>query len=188
MTKSGGKTEIRDAYLNLDFYENVLSKEESAELLDYVEKNVPWRKKKTPGKRANQTFGDDGFEYPLEIRGKKSVIKVQPWTPEITKIKKLVESITGAEFTICVVQRYPNGRVGINPHRDKEMIKGTTIAGLSIGETRTLTMARGFKKHELELTPGSVYVFNPPTNDHWTHCIEKDGTIDIRVSFTLRTL
>ena len=101
-------------------------------------------------------------------------------------IRDRAQEITGEKYNICVVQRYPSGKVGIKPHRDKEMTKGTTICGVSVGETRVLTI-NGKKNINLSLNPGSMYVFNPPTNTYNTHCIQKkDDTKGPRISLTFR--
>jgi alkylated DNA repair dioxygenase AlkB len=65
-----------------------------------------------------------------------------PWTEELNFIKERVEAITKNKYSIYVMQRYPYGNIGINPHRDKEMVPGTTICGVSLGQTRVLTMGR----------------------------------------------
>ena len=65
------------------------------------------------------------------------------------------------------------------------MTKGTTICGVSVGVNRTLSI-NGKYNIELSLTSGSMYVFNPPTNDYNTHSICKDNTKGSRISLTFR--
>src|SRR3989338_8052202 len=90
------------------------------------------------------------------------------WDPVIKSIKNNLENFIDEKFTVCVLQKYKHGNIGIKPHRDKEMKKGTIICGLSVGETRTLTVAGGNK------------------NDYWSHSIEKDSTKNVRYSATFR--
>ena len=84
---------------------------------------------------------------------------------------------------------YPSGNVGIGRHRDREM-GGRTIACLSFGADRTLTLTPFKYLHEKErryaLPSGSLYVLLPPTNVHWMHSIEKDNTTIARISLTFR--
>jgi alkylated DNA repair dioxygenase AlkB len=112
------------------------------------------------------------------------------WTeiPILSKLRDIVQKLTSSEYTYCVVQYYPSGKVGINPHKDKEMIPGSTICGLSVGQNRTLRMSRNGKNIDLDLLSGSLYVLYPPTNDYWTHSILKDDSIHPRISLTFRTL
>ena len=181
-----------DTGLNLDFYPRLYTESDSQLIYDTLEKEVAWLKPITSGRRSNQIYGDDGLVYEVKFGsyggkpGATTRRKAQPWTPLLAQIRDDISALTGAKYTICVVQRYPNGSVGINPHRDKEMVAGTTIAGLSFGSTRTLVMARGEKALRLELGPGSMYVLNPPTNDYWSHAIEKSAETQPRISLTFR--
>lgn len=174
---------IIDKNLDLDLHEDLVDAETASELFDLLEDLFPLK----PNKRVNQTYGDDGLVYEIKFQNGTVKRKAQPWKPVILVLKELVEKVTGEKFTICVVQRYPNGKIGIQKHRDKEMKHGTKIAGLSIGQQRKLIMARNDKEHIIELPSGSLYVMNPPTNDFWTHCIPRDSTNDgVRISLTFR--
>ena len=188
--------------LNVDFYLGFLTEEESQAFYEYLEENVPWNKTITPGRRVNQNYGDDGLSYTLKFGGydgkpvKMIERKCLPWAdlPVLDGVKGLLYQETRTTYNYCVVQRYPSGRVGINPHKDKEMRPGTCIAGLSVGATRTLTLTppRYNKKDkfslQIELPPGSLYIFKDPTNRHWQHSIEKDETTEPRISLTFRTI
>lgn len=67
-------------------------------------------------------------------------------------MKKHVDVIVGGITTVLVIQRYHDGYAGILPHRDKEMILGTRISGVSLGATRKLLFERrGCEPVELEL-------------------------------------
>lgn len=176
---------IVDHGLRLQFEPTFLSAEEADDLfqnLDCMFSSEP----KSKYRRANRTFGDSGLVYIVKFRDNEIRRPTLPWREDLLGIKKRIEALTGDVYNICVVQRYPTGKIGISPHRDKEMKRGTTIAGVSLGETRTLTMSRGWKKHELVLTPGSLYIMHPPTNDTWAHSIEKDESKRVRLSLTFR--
>ena len=78
-------------------------------------------------------------------------------------------------FEYCVVQVYNQHKRGIVPHMDKEQAADTPIFGLSLGEQRTLSMSRsGRTTHQFNVTHGSLYCINPPTNEHWKHSIGKE--------------
>jgi alkylated DNA repair dioxygenase AlkB len=154
-----------------------------------------------PNRRANAMYGDDGLVYRLEFGGyggrPRSVVErpALPWReqPVIAHLRDLVSAAVDVRFNCCVVQRYPHGRVGIAPHRDKEM-RGATIACLSFGATRELVLhppryARDAQARRFSLPAGSLYVLRPPTNDHWMHEIAKDASVrGSRVSLTFRNL
>lgn len=186
-TREIEKEEFRGVNFNVDFYKNFLTPEEAEFAFKTLEKEVKWSSKITPGRRVNQTYGDDGLVYEIHWFNKITKRKAQPWSDIsiLEAIRDRAQEVTGEKYNICVIQRYPSGKVGIKPHRDKEMTKGTTICGLSIGETRVLTVS-GKTSIKLPLTPGSLYVFNPPTNSYNTHSIEKDDTKGARISLTFR--
>ena len=88
-------------------------------------------------------------------------------------------------FNVCVIQQYPNGKYGIQKHRDKEM--NGMICGISVGQTRTLSMYK-YNTNVLNqpLNNGSLYLILPPTNDFFLHAIEKDSSRGVRYSLTFR--
>jgi hypothetical protein len=183
---------------NFDFYPEFLSSGEADSLFSLIERKIRWNRKITPGLRVNQTYGDPGVSYTLHIRGTTIVRKATDWNtfPELFDLKCKVEEITDSKYNYCVIQRYPSGKVGIKKHRDREMTSGTTIAGLSIGAQRELIMypdvraigSFSNKPINIKLNSGSLYVFNPPTNDYWLHSIEPDLSISKpRISITFRT-
>jgi alkylated DNA repair dioxygenase AlkB len=167
---------------NVDLYENFLTKKESKFLFEFFE-NLNWKKDK---KRESKTFGDENLEYVIHWFGKTTVRKAIIWPKEILEIKSRLEEFAKEKFTVLVVQRYPDGKSRINPHRDKEMTRGTTICGISLGATRTLRLEKGENYADLELKTGSLYMLKPPTNDYWSHAILKDDSKDVRISLTFR--
>jgi alkylated DNA repair dioxygenase AlkB len=169
--------------LNIDFYPNLLNEDEASELYNELETLVPFP---SSTRRSNITYGDAELVYTIEWYGKVTYRKAQPWLPQLLDIKTKLEEITGNVFNICVVQRYPNGKIGIKPHRDKEMTHGTSIIGVSLGATRVLRMTGKGKSLKLSLNTGSAYCLNPPTNDIWCHSILEDNTTAPRISLTFR--
>lgn len=161
------------------------------------------------GKRGAILIGDSNVAYHYSYGGYKGRPLIEStrapisWElfPEIFALKQMIEPISQSTFNVCIIQRYPNGKVGIAPHRDKEIVSGTgkegekllsgKIVGFSIGATRTLRLTPPAYLKQLEpidvaLTSGSLYQINPPTNDHWFHSIEKDQTNGVRYSLTFR--
>lgn len=174
---------ITDKDVDIDFYDNLIDSKKADKIFKEIDDFFPQK----PNKRINQTYGNDGLTYEVKFKDNTVYRRAMPWKPILLELKKLVEGVTKEKFTVCVVQRYPNGNIGIGSHKDKEMKFGTKIAGLSLGQCRTLSMSRYDKVHTIELPSGSLYVFNPPTNDFWAHSIVKDEKKKgVRLSLTFR--
>lgn len=180
--------EYRDDDLMLDFYPNFIPEDVALSLFKVLMSDTNWPRALSDRRRTKSLYGDEGLVYNINWYGKTSTYPVTSWSdfPILEAVKNLVAESTGERYTVCVVQHYPNGTVGINPHRDREMVHGTIIAGISLGSTRKLRMSRGCKNIELNLTPGSLYLLRPPTNDKWAHSISKDETTEPRISLTFR--
>ena len=180
------KITFKNDKLEIDFYENFISEKEAKILL----KELAMIISPVGNKRVCKLFGNEDIVYTVTYFGKTSTKTVYPWFESLLKIRDKISAETGEKYTVCAIQMYPNGNVGINPHRDKEMIKGTMICGLSIGSTRTLSMTKGFaktKEIDIKLNSGSLYILKPPTNDIWAHCIKKDlKSSGVRYSLTFR--
>ena len=174
----------KDAGLDVEFYPNFILAEEASEFYRELDKTCV----KNPIKRVSKSYGEVGLKYVIHWYGKTTVRELIPWetVPLLLAIKDRLNSVVPEEYNTVVVQKYPTGKIGINPHRDKEMKHGTVIAGVSLGETRTLTLERNGKKYSIPLNSGSLYVLKPPTNDKWSHCIEQDSTTKPRISLTYR--
>ena len=181
-------TQYREQYLNVDLYTHFCSDEQAQGIFNLLQ-TLPWNQNQ---RRQKLIFANPGISYDITFKGKLVRYPTRLWAelPILEIIKTYVEQLTGQTYTVCVVQRYPNGTIGINPHRDKEMKPGTTILGVSfqsdLTETRNMTFEYKGNKVTVPLTAGSVYVLHPPTNDYWSHSIEKDNTVGVRMSLTFR--
>ena len=164
-------------------------------------------------KRSAVLVGDPNVSYHVSYGGYKGRPLVSfsrtpiSWDlfPEVFALKEIIEPVSKSTFNVCVIQRYPNGKVGIAPHRDKEIVQGLSdakqdeekimsgkIVGFSIGATRILRLTppsflTNCQFIDIPLTSGSLYQINPPTNQYWLHSIEKDPQItEVRYSLTFR--
>ena len=169
---------------------------------------LPWKKKhgeRAASKRTNILFSDAGLMYSTVYFQKRYSRLVHPWDEleMLTELKQLVEGETSTSYNCCSIMRYPTPDVGIGRHRDKEMILGTTICGLSFGAPRTFKLYppnygvdRSVEEHviSVRLQSGSMYAMFPPTNSLWTHEIAKESeesisedlTSHVRYSLTFR--
>ncbi len=179
---------------NIHFYKHFFNRLTSKCLYTHIyhHLNIP----PTVKRRFNRTFGNEGLVYKIKFGGYGNrpvnwvERKAEPWdeVPLLSQIRDVIQKVTKSVFTYCVIQYYPCGKVGIKPHRDKEMTPGSVIAGLSLGRRRTLRMSYWGENIDISLGTGSLYVFHPPTNDHWSHSILTDETQTPRISLTFRTL
>lgn len=196
---SGDNYKIIAPHFDVDFRKHFLQPDVADMLYRKLENILPHIK----GRKAI-LIGDEGLVYRINIRGNISERPVIPWTlrcgcekdtcicsilPVLRAVKQYVDDTVKSNTTVLIIQRYHDGYAGILPHRDKEMILGTKICGVSLGATRTLLFEkRGYNPVSLELNSGSLYVMNPPTNSYWSHSIVKDSTIKLsRISLTFRT-
>lgn len=186
---------IVDSGLRLSFYTGVVTPEQAQEIASIIETCVPWRNAITPGRRVNQIYGNPGFILKSAYGGYPGKPLVESYRPALSwdqlplliPLRDLLTRLTGETYKSCIIQRYPSGRVGIKPHRDKGLSIGSTICGFSFGATRMLVMRRyGHEPITIPLYPGSLYILHPPTNDHWTHSIDLDDTTEPRYSLTFR--
>ncbi len=178
-------------HLNFDYIPKFLTENE-ADAVFLVCNRLPWTERHLK-RRANMTYGDEGLVYVVKFRNNVVVRKAISWDrlPILATLKAKVERETGTVYNFCAVMRYPNGDFGIGRHRDKEMIDGTTICGLSVGQERTFILTppffEGCDEVSINLQHGSLYAIKPPTNNYWTHEIPKEPRkIGVRYSLTFR--
>jgi alkylated DNA repair dioxygenase AlkB len=186
--------EYKDNGLCIEFFPTFLSTEESSKLYSIMINLFKDHISTGKNRRTNKTFGDDGVSYTVNFKNGSVTRVAKPWSdsPILLIYRDKLVKLTGKKYNYVVIQFYPSGKVGIKPHKDKEMTPGTDIAGISIGAIRTLTLTpssylRGSTELSIELTDGSLYILKSPTNDHWTHSIPlSDDEFGIRFSLTYR--
>lgn len=181
-------------YLDIDHYRHFIDKELADDLFEHFSENFNQDYKR----RQTLLYGTKGLIYRVQYGGYGGKDKITTKHPVINwkhddilyTLKQQLEEITEQKYNVCVVQYYPNGRIGINPHKDREMIKGTSICGISLGHSRNLIMHPPKFLNEqnkiIRLRKGSLYVLNTPTNQYWMHEIEKDSSTTPRISLTFR--
>jgi hypothetical protein len=181
----------------VDYIPNFVNKNESNEVFAFIN-DIFINEKFSNTSRRSITFGDENLVYKIQFKNGTVSRPTKEWNNHIVNLKINLELFLfekygiSIKFNICVAQRYPSGKVGIQPHKDKEMNSGierTLIAGISLGETRILDMGPSQDPVlSLPLNNGSLYLFLPPTNDYYTHSIRKDETLDPRISLTFRKI
>jgi alkylated DNA repair dioxygenase AlkB len=173
-----------DNLLNVKYIPNFLTEAESKELYNILFK-LGWYK----NKRDTKLYGDPNVTYKVKTKNYSTTRTAINWSeiPELIPLNEKVKKFTGLNITACAIQCYPNGTIGINAHRDKEIGINENIVGLSLGVTRIFRFARYDKSFDIKLESGSLYIIDGVTNKYWSHEIVKDlEIVDPRISLTFR--
>ena len=140
-----------------------------------------------PSKKRNGTIYGDLNEYIITYKGIVIKKPVRPWNSEFKSLRDKITTTTEQNYNTCGLQIYNTGVVGIKPHRDKEMNKGSKISSISLGESRVMRFERsGFEAINILLDKGDLCVINYPTNNFWLHSIPMDDTTNPRASLIYR--
>ena len=88
----------------------------------------------------------------------------------------------------CLINKYPNGKHHISPHRDSILSFGEkpTIIGLSLGETRTIFFENNKNNFSFNLESGSMLIMAGSSQKNYLHSIKKSDSRNVRYSLTLR--
>ncbi len=175
---------------NVTFDENFIDAQLADTLLEKC--NILFENK-SHGRRSSILTGQYGLTYNVTYRGRTSRTPVKNWdtVPELLQVKQRLESISKEHYNFCAIMCYPNGTAVIKKHRDKEIPTGSQICGISLGCTRQFKLSPIHSTDRpalLNLTHGSLYSLQSPTNDHWLHEILPDSSTTPRYSLTFRNI
>lgn len=126
-------------------------------------------------------------------RGRRTY-NVRPYTPEILKIRALLEDYAGCKFEVCFLNRYLNQRDHLGWHADDspEMDDDRPIASISLGVKREIWFRSkdGGKDAAIEkvlLENGSLCLMKAGMQKDFLHRIPKAGFLcGERISLTFR--
>lgn len=188
---------IKRKQLHVDYYPHILDPISATECYEMLDQNALWNKDRSVKVRNTAVYGNPDCSYESGSSEYSNDRQTLPWEllPQLIPLKDIVKLLTGQECNFCVIQRYPNGRIGINPHKDREIPDHSLICGMSLGTTRILRFIPPpwLKDTEAEvdipLDAGSLYIMRPPTNKYWMHSIVKEPEItEPRISLTFRLI
>jgi len=140
-------------------------------------------------KRKVAWYGNEAYDYTYS----KTTRKALEWTPDLVKLKSLVEKKTDEQFNSCLLNLYHSGEEGMAWHCDeeRELKKNGAIASLSFGAERKFALKHKENKEKvsLMLEHGSLLVMKGTTQTHWLHCLPKTKKVTMpRVNLTFRTI
>ncbi|WP_419494149.1 alpha-ketoglutarate-dependent dioxygenase AlkB family protein [Chryseobacterium bernardetii] len=178
------------------YYGKVFPKEEADTYYDYLFNQIPWQHdeavvfgKLILTKRKVAWFGEKAFEYTYSNRTKYA----KPWTPELLKLKKKCEEVSGETYNSCLLNLYHDGSEGMAYHSDGEtdLKKHGAIASLTFGAERKFLFKHKTTKEKVEifLENGSLLIMKGTTQDHWLHRLPPTTKVTTpRINLTFRTI
>lgn len=180
----------------VNYYGKVFTPEEANFYFDHLLKNIEWQNdqalifgKLLTTKRKVAWYGEQAFEYTYSNVTKKALV----FTPELKKLKKIIELQTGETYNSCLLNLYHNGNEGMAWHSDEEidLKKHGAIASVSFGAERKFAFKHKGSKETvaLNLAHGSILVMKGLTQDHWQHRLPLTTKVSTpRVNLTFRTI
>ncbi|WP_289664828.1 alpha-ketoglutarate-dependent dioxygenase AlkB family protein [Flavobacterium panacagri] len=180
----------------VNYYGKLFSREEADLYRDTLLKTIEWKNdeaiifgKLILTKRKVAWYGEKEFEYTYSNTTKKAL----PWTPELLKLKSIIEEKTGETFNSCLLNLYHSGEEGMAWHSDgeKDLKKNGAIGSLSFGAERKFAFKHKESKEKvaLILEHGSLLVMKDETQTYWLHRLPPTKTTTKpRVNLTFRTI
>ena len=153
-----------------------------------LDSEIKWEKGIVLGRKSGRDivyFGEPGTDYTFS----GTTYKPTEWTPELLKLKKIVEESTGVEFNSALVNRYKKGQK-IGRHQDNEPELGVDpfIASVSFGETIRFTIdnPRTGQKIDIPLSNNDLLIMQGKSQKEWYHRIDDTPLTDQRINVTFR--
>jgi alkylated DNA repair dioxygenase AlkB len=166
----------------ITFIENFIDNPD--ELFELLLDKVQWDERMVARKTASfgKAYNYSQMSYPF-----------QAFLPELEQINNKINLTIGFDPNNCLINYYLDGKSKMGYHSDQIDIleKGTGVAILSIGETRSLKFRKILSPEEVlsyELQPGSLIYMTQEVQAIWQHAIPKADTEKGRISLTFRKI
>jgi alkylated DNA repair dioxygenase AlkB len=140
----------------VNYYGSIIPVCESNEHLNCLMQQIEWRNdeavifgKRIITKRQVAWYGDNNAEYTYSRTTKRAL----PWTPELIRLKELVESASSETFNSCLLNLYHTGDEGMAWHSDgeKDLKKNGAIGSLSFGAERKFMFRHKVTKETISI-------------------------------------
>lgn len=180
----------------VNYYGKLFTDVEATSYLESLLETIDWKNdeavifgKHIITKRKVAWYGDYNFEYTYAKITKQALI----WTPELLKLKTIVETKSREQFNSCLLNLYHSGDEGMAWHSDdeKDLKKNAAIASLTFGAERKFALKHKQTKEtvSLMLEHGSLLIMKGTTQTHWLHRLPVTTLISKpRVNLTFRTI
>ena len=180
----------------LILHNSILDTATSLVYFEMLLESIPWRSdevfiygKKIVTKRKMAWFALDDLNYTY------SGITRSPeaFTKELIELKVIAESYCNDHFNACLLNLYHSGNEGMGWHSDNEssIVKGSTIASISLGEARPFQLRhkKSGDKVQVLLENGSLLLMLGSTQEHWQHSLPKTPKVKgPRINLTFRKM
>lgn len=180
----------------LQYYPAFLTPTSSAELLQQLLRQTPWRQdelrfggKAVPVPRLQAWYGDSNSRYGY------SGLRLPPlaWTPPLAALRQHLEDVLQLPFNSVLLNCYRDGNDSVAWHSDNERELGPDpkIASLSLGAARLFELKhrseRRHGKRSMYLEDGSLLLMGSGLQQHWLHQLPKaPGLGALRLNLTFR--
>lgn len=142
--------------------------------------------------RRTSWHGDPECVY----RYSRTTFVPQPWTPELTELRKRLYEISGYAFNSVLANFYRDGADSMGEHADKEPELGPTpeniaVASLSLGASRRFVMSHLSRQQRLciDLPHGSLLLMEGTMQQFWRHSLPKtQKEVGPRLNLTFRVI
>jgi alkylated DNA repair dioxygenase AlkB len=178
------------------YYGHIMPQNEANSYMEKLLETIDWKNdeaiifgKLIITKRKVAWYGDSNFNYTYSNRTKQAL----QWTPELLKLKALIEEKSGETYNSCLLNLYHDGNEGMSWHSDgeKDLKKNGAIASVSFGAERKFAFKHKKNKQtvSLILNHGSLLVMKDETQTHWLHRLPPTTRISSpRINLTFRTI
>ncbi|MGY3053855.1 alkylated DNA repair dioxygenase AlkB [Pedobacter sp. UYEF25] len=180
----------------VNYYGQIFSDQEASQLFETLLTTLAWAHdealimgKRIITKRKVAWYGDKSYQYTYSKITKTALT----WTPELIKLKSLVEQLTAASYNSCLANLYHTGEEGMAYHSDdeKDLVYQASIASLSFGAARKFLLKHKHQKTTVTtfLEQGSLLVMKGETQKNWVHRLPTTTkTASPRINLTFRKI
>ncbi|MGB3591464.1 MAG: alpha-ketoglutarate-dependent dioxygenase AlkB [Nonlabens sp.] len=185
--------ELPDATVNI--WSGFIEERKAWRLYHEILEETPWRQNKIKvyGKeydepRLTQLYGNKPYSY------SGITFNSEPWTALLLELKTQIETASGQEFNVCLINLYRNGADSNGWHADNEKVLGRNpaIASLSLGADRFFHLKHRNNKSwrfKFPLTHGSLLLMTGNTQHSYVHQIAKTKReVEPRINLTFRKI
>ncbi|MFN0293114.1 alpha-ketoglutarate-dependent dioxygenase AlkB family protein [Pedobacter helvus] len=181
----------------MEYVPRLVGQADGQQLMAHLLATVPWKQKivqmydkqvLTP--RLSAWYADaETYDYTNLRRSAPSL-----WTPELLRLKALVEPIAGVCFNSVLLNYYRDGNDSVAWHSDNERALGThpTIASVSFGQVRAFDIRNKVdhrQKYSVKLEHGSLLIMKGSLQQDWEHRIAKSTRpMGPRLNLTFRVV
>ena len=174
---------VDDEHGRFAYEPDVISEAQAAAWFDALLAGIPWEAQK------RSMYGRE-VDVPRLVQHYRLA---EPGLPAVIgEAGRVVIARTGIPFTSVGLNLYRDGQDSVAPHNDhiEELAEGASIALLSLGATRRMTLREREapkRRFDVDMVPGSLLTMSYATQFHYDHGIPKTkAPVGPRISLAFR--